>query len=147
MGRWIVAMASSAAIVWGTSPADAISVDARCLFHVEFASGMATLTNEALKRLNQFVMECPRIYDGIVVIEGHSDSVGTATAKLSISSDRAEAVRQYLISTGIPARSIRMEAHADSRPSAQPVGEAYVDEYVRSMNRRVLVFVERGSGR
>jgi outer membrane protein OmpA-like peptidoglycan-associated protein len=68
-----------------------------------------------------------------IVIEGHTDNVGAATGNQSLSEKRAEAVRQYLISTyGVEESRLQAKGFGASKPSTgndTPEG--------RQQNRRV----------
>lgn len=75
-------------------------------------------------------------YKGILV-EGHTDSRGKAADNETLSLKRAESVRTYLVSRGVPSDKIRATGLGSSRPIADngtPDG--------RANNRRVEIVVE-----
>jgi outer membrane protein OmpA-like peptidoglycan-associated protein len=88
-------------------------------------------------------MECEDLYDGTVVIHGSSDSRETSKGGVPISFARAEAVRTYLISTGVPAQSIQVKVVGDSLPVAHPTGRPEVDDYFHAQNRQLFGYVNR----
>lgn len=71
--------------------------------------------------------------DLTLLIEGHTDNVGSADSNQTLSEKRAAAVRQYLIDTyGIDAARLTSQGFGASRPAASndtPEG--------RQQNRRV----------
>ena len=84
-----------------------------------------------------------RVYDAVVpklgarlgatlVIEGHTDSTGSAAYNQQLSERRAEAVRDYFVSKGIPASQIETLGYGEEMPrvsNTTPEG--------RAINRRV----------
>jgi len=65
-------------------------------------------------------------------VEGHTDSIGTDAANLSLSEARAAAVKEYLIAQGVPTVRLATTGHGESNP----VGSNETDEG-RQRNRRV----------
>jgi OOP family OmpA-OmpF porin len=72
-----------------------------------------------------------------VIVEGHTDSVGSDAYNMKLSHRRANAVSDYLASHGIPASRIRTEGYGESRPVAS---NDTADG--RAQNRRVELNVE-----
>lgn len=73
-----------------------------------------------------------------ILISGHTDNVGGDTAyNQDLSEKRANAVKTYLVSKGIPQDLISAEGHGPS----QPIGDNKSTEG-RSMNRRVEIIVQ-----
>ena len=70
----------------------------------------------------------------VVTIEGHTCSLGTGTYNLALGNRRANAVRDYLVSVGVPADRLRTvsqgEGHAEHDNSR---------EETRRLNRRVAL--------
>lgn len=71
-----------------------------------------------------------------MVVEGYTDSVGSDSANLTLSKNRAEAVRSYLISKGIPSDKIT----AVGKGKANPVASNDTPDG-RANNRRVEIVV------
>ena len=75
-----------------------------------------------------------------MVVEGYTDSVGSDSANLTLSKNRADAVRNYLISKGIPSDKISSVGKGKANPVASndtPDG--------RANNRRVEIVVSGGN--
>jgi OmpA-OmpF porin, OOP family len=72
-----------------------------------------------------------------VIVEGHTDSTGSEEANEHLSQQRAEAVREYLITNGIlPAEKILAVGHGSKRPLASnATGDG------RAINRRIDVII------
>lgn len=99
---------------------------------VTFAAAGATLTPQArsiLNRVAESLIANPEIR---VEVAGHTDSRGTAARNLRLSTARAQAVRSYLVSRGIPARRLVARGYG----SAQPIADNGT-ESGRAQNRRV----------
>ena len=75
-----------------------------------------------------------------VVVEGYTDSVGSDSNNLKLSQDRANAVRSFLVSKGLPSDKLTAVGKGKSNPVASndtPDG--------RANNRRVEIVVVGGS--
>jgi OOP family OmpA-OmpF porin len=72
----------------------------------------------------------------VVIVVGHTDSVGTDDYNLKLGMRRAEAVKQYLTSQGVEASRV----YSDSKGKSQPVASNKTAQG-RSENRRVVVEV------
>ena len=72
-----------------------------------------------------------------ILVEGHTDSRGKASDNDTLSLKRAESVRTYLVSRGIPSDKIRAAGLGSSRPVAENSTEDG-----RANNRRVELVVE-----
>ena len=73
---------------------------------VHFAFNKADLTAKAKTALDQLLAEVPNTKGYLVVVEGDTDSVGSANYNYKLSERRADAVVQYLSSKNIPAHKI-----------------------------------------
>mgnify|MGYP001076940779 FL=1 len=71
-----------------------------------------------------------------VTIEGHCDERGTREYNLALGERRANAVRKYLVSKGIPARRVKTVSYGKERPEFLGKGES-----VWSKNRRAVTVV------
>jgi outer membrane protein OmpA-like peptidoglycan-associated protein len=106
---------------------------------VVFASNQASILPAAQARLNQ-VSEALLSTNSLrnLVVEGHTDSIGSEAYNMQLSQRRADSVRSYLISRGYPADKIEASGIGEIRPIASnsnPEG--------RSNNRRVEIIVQR----
>lgn len=73
---------------------------------VHFAFNKANLTTKAKDALDQLLAEVPKTKGYLLVIEGDTDSIGSAAYNYKLSERRAEAVVQYLSEKSIPAHKI-----------------------------------------
>lgn len=67
-----------------------------------------------------------------LVVEGHTDALGTDEYNQALSVRRAEAVFRYLVNQGVSPELMRIEGYGESRPVA-----SNEDEEGRAQNRRV----------
>lgn len=105
-----------------------VQVTLRNIFF-EFGSYELAPTSEPeLKFLYDFLQRNPQIR---IEIQGHTDDVGTETANLELSQNRADAVRTYLINKGLPESRIEARGYGES----MPVSGNITDED-RARNRR-----------
>ncbi|WP_232793796.1 OmpA family protein [Siphonobacter sp. SORGH_AS_0500] len=88
------------------------------LNNVFFETAKATLQTESFPELNRVVELMNKQKAMIVEIDGHTDSDGTEEANQKLSQDRAESVRTYLISKGIPENRVVAKGFGESRPIA-----------------------------
>ena len=101
---------------------------------VHFAFNKADLTAKARAALDQLLAEVPNTKGYLVVVEGDTDSVGSAKYNYKLSERRADAVVQYLSSKNIPAHKIYLIGMGKDKyvaPNATADG--------RAKNRRVDV--------
>ena len=106
-----------------------------------FASGQSQLRSEARTNL-QRVVEFVNTHPGQnVLIEGHTDSQGSANLNQVLSQKRAEAVRDALIQDGIEASRLTALGVGKDRPVAD---NGSADG--RARNRRVEIVVQGASG-
>ena len=75
-----------------------------------------------------------------IVVGGYTDSVGSESANMKLSQDRADAVRSFLVSKGLPSDKLTAVGHGKSNPVA---GNDTADG--RANNRRVEIVVAGGS--
>ncbi|MBL3556241.1 MULTISPECIES: OmpA family protein [Marinobacter] len=104
---------------------------------VLFASGSAEIqggTNENLEKLVNFLEQYP---DRQVLIEGHTDNVGSAMFNETLSRQRAESVRRFLTGRGIDGRRLTVSGFGFERPVASNDSATG-----RQQNRRVEVVIE-----
>jgi len=105
---------------------------------VTFASGKSEILEGAQSKLDEVAEALKKAKPKEVVIEGHTDSQGSASLNKALSQDRAESVRQYLINQGVPAENIRAVGKGETNSIADngtPEG--------RAMNRRVEIVIKK----
>lgn len=103
---------------------------------LRFEPGLATLASRepsALRRVNRFLANHPGVR---VELRGHTDSTGPAESNRALSKQRAEAVREALISLGTSAKRIRIDGRGEQEPIADNRTAAG-----RRENRRVEVLL------
>lgn len=103
---------------------------------VLFANGSSDLKAGSTSNLNELVAFLARYPTRTVMIEGHTDNVGTADANVGLSQRRAESVRSYLVSQGIDAARLTSMGAGESVPVADNESAAG-----RQQNRRVEVII------
>jgi outer membrane protein OmpA-like peptidoglycan-associated protein len=99
------------------------------------------LTGEARQRLDR-VAEVLRsqTWDRRIVVEGHTDDLGTDASLKSLSVARAHAVRDYLILSGVDPRKIAAVGRGGHSPLVDNTNAEN-----RAHNRRVEIVVQPGS--
>lgn len=103
---------------------------------VQFSTGKSQLregVSQHLERLASFLQDHR---DRRVIIEGHTDSQGSDQLNKTLSKQRAESVRAYLISQGIDPNRLDTEGKGSSAPVASNESPAG-----RQQNRRVEIVV------
>ncbi|HOJ51881.1 MAG TPA: OmpA family protein [Syntrophales bacterium] len=104
------------------------------LFDFDKAVVKAKFHNE-LKKFAAVLLRNPSLH---VVIEGHTDNVGTAEYNLKLSLRRAESVVKYLVEKfGVPASQLTAKGYGLSRPIA-----SNKTKEGRAKNRRVMAVVD-----
>ena len=106
---------------------------------LHFESGSARLTPEG-QRTATALLAVLKAYPSVnVVLEGHTDATGDATANKALSLQRAEAVKQMLVTGGVAADRIEAQGYGQDRPVAENNSDAG-----RALNRRLeLVVTQR----
>ncbi len=99
---------------------------------IRFQFGTTELRPSAypvLDRYVEFSLDCP---DTRLGIAGHTDSSGDEALNLYLSSERANAVRDYLVAAGVDPDRVT----ADGKGSAEPIDDN-ATAWGRSRNRRI----------
>jgi OmpA-OmpF porin, OOP family len=109
--------------------ADRIRVKGNILFE----TGSANIQKQSLKLLDEVATVLERHSElGPVLIEGHTDDVGSDALNLTLSQRRAQSVLNYLVQKGIEPRRLRAKGFGESRPIAPNT-----NALGRAKNRRV----------
>ncbi|RKZ09225.1 hypothetical protein DRQ05_00070, partial [bacterium] len=85
---------------------------------VHFESGSASLTPDSYVVLDQVVRSLMAYPEVKVEIRGYTDSVGSWEYNLKLSQKRAEAVKQYLVNSGIDPNRIIAKGYGEADPIA-----------------------------
>lgn len=105
---------------------------------VLFASGKSELLPAAQAKLNDVAgVLAKQSPDQKLIVEGHTDSQGSAALNQTLSQKRAESVRSYLTTHGVdPTRIV-----AEGKGPAQPIADNASAEG-RANNRRVEIIIQ-----
>lgn len=109
---------------------------------VLFDTGQATLkagAQSTLERLASFLKESP---DSSVIIEGHTDSVGSDDYNMQLSQRRADAVRTALLERNVESQRIQAIGKGKGEPVATNSTAAG-----RQQNRRVEIVIQNAASR
>jgi len=103
-----------------------------------FEFGKADLKQELRENLSAIgAILQSLLTDSKVIVEGHTDNVGSAAANQKLSEQRARAVMQYLIERGVAANRLEAVGHGLTKP----VADNKTDEG-RAKNRRVELVIK-----
>lgn len=108
----------------------------RVLFQVD----QSTLTPQAMQTLDGQAQWLMANASYLAVIEGHADEQGTREYNVALGARRANAVREYLISRGVPANRLRTISYGKERPIA-----VCSEESCYAQNRRAVTVISAGS--
>jgi len=112
------------------------AVGDRILFEVD-QSTLNAAAQETLRGQAQWLLTNN---DYLAVIEGHADEQGTREYNVALGARRANAVREYLISQGVPASRLRTVSYGKERPIA-----VCSDESCYAQNRRAVTVISIGT--
>lgn len=112
------------------------SVQSQSVF---FAAASSDLTPEAKTALDRVASAIKKYPTPSVEVGGHTDSDGDEALNVTLSTNRANAVRDYLVNAGVESRRLSAAGFGSSKPradNATPEG--------RAQNRRVEFVVKKG---
>jgi outer membrane protein OmpA-like peptidoglycan-associated protein len=101
-----------------------------------FATGKSDLTGGAAPNLDKLAAFLGEYSDRTVLIEGHTDSVGSQESNHFLSQRRAESVKSYLVSRGVQANRLTTAGLGQGTPVASNDTATG-----RQQNRRVEVII------
>lgn len=101
-----------------------------------FDSGRSTIKTSAERTLARLAAFLNQYQDRMVLIEGHTDSVGTDEFNMELSQRRADAVRGYLATQGVSPNRVIASGKGEGMPVAGNDSSAG-----RRQNRRVEVII------
>jgi OOP family OmpA-OmpF porin len=99
---------------------------------IQFEFNSSVLKTNAYPILDKLSSDLKANSSSIVQLDGHASAEGTDEYNMSLSRDRANSVKTYLVNAGIAAGRIATSAYGESRPLASNSTEAG-----RTQNRRV----------
>ncbi|MCP9235471.1 OmpA family protein [Lewinella sp. JB7] len=106
---------------------------------VTFETGSAELTKESKYQLDDAVKFLERHDDVSAMLLGHTDDAGDNGANLTLSEERARAVRDYLTAAGIDSRRLDSRGYGADRPLTTNDSEEG-----RQRNRRTEFYITKG---
>jgi len=104
--------------------------------NLEFATAKDIIKEESFASLNELAGLMARKPNWRLKISGHTDNLGKAATNLKLSQKRAEAIKNYLVSKGIPADRFKVEWFGSKKPIADNKTETG-----RQKNRRVEMLI------
>jgi len=104
---------------------------------VLFTTGSAELQGGASDRLNKLINFLNEYPERLVLIEGHTDSMGTSEYNQGLSQRRSESVKYYLTQQGIATQRLSTSGMGENQPIASNDSAAG-----RLQNRRVEIIIE-----
>ncbi len=107
---------------------------------VFFAVDQSNLSPQAIQTLDGQAQWLLSNAQYVALIEGHADEVGTREYNVALGARRANAVREYLVSRGVPGNRIRTISYGKERPVA-----TCADESCFSQNRRAVTVISIAS--
>lgn len=103
-----------------------------------FEFGSSALTPQYKDFLDQIVTKLKANPDQVIEIIGHADNVGSAEVNLRLSLERAKAVANYLITSGIAEVRVTVDGRGESLPiSTNETAKG------RALNRRVEIKIKK----
>ena len=102
---------------------------------VNFAYSSAMLTEESRFILDDILKELRKFQDIFIEVSGHTDARGSSKKNKILSTNRARAVKDYLVQGGVDFRHISATGYGDTKPFT---GNSYAKE-----NRRVEIKIKR----
>ena len=102
------------------------------LNHIFFAFDESILLPASYKELDKLFNQLKEYSELNIIIEGHTDNLGTYEYNIQLSLDRAMAVANYLLEKGLSAERISYEGYGYTRPLSDNRTEEG-----RQLNRRV----------
>lgn len=103
---------------------------------VLFSTGNATIVGANNSNLSKLAMFLNEYEERTVMIEGHTDNVGSDTSNMALSQNRADAVKNYLVSEGVASSRVSVMGKGEESPVSSNDTETG-----RQQNRRVEVII------
>lgn len=115
----------------------------RFAFPVNFAFDDANVRSEDMAALDRFMQVATTYYpNSLITVEGFADPAGSAVYNRHLSERRANSVRDYLVSRGMPTDNLRAVGYGETR---QVNPGAWGDQPGAEQNRRVVFVIETSS--
>lgn len=126
-----------AAVPQASAPAPrAVAIKATFAADALFDFDRAELRPEAQGKLQELAVRLQRYNVEVVIVVGHTDSVGTDAYNMKLGDRRAQAVKNFLVAQGLE----RSRIYTESKGEKQPVADNKTSQG-RAKNRRVEIEV------
>jgi OmpA-OmpF porin, OOP family len=103
-------------------------------YQIQFETGSAVIKQASYKLLDE-ILQSAVVAEGLKVgVYGHTDNVGNDVSNQKLSEERANSVKSYLLSKGLPAQRIESKGFG----SANPIGDNSTAAG-KAQNRRVQI--------
>lgn len=103
---------------------------------VSFETNSATLSMMSSIQLDDFARIIQQYGNKMIAIEGHTDNTGDASYNLSLSEQRAQAIRDALVARGVNPSRIIIQGFGETRPLT-----GNFTRTGRQKNRRVEIII------
>ena len=105
--------------------------------NINFETAKATISTSSFDLLSSIKSTADRCPEASFEIAGHTDNVGNDAANMTLSQNRADAVKNYLVKKGIASNRIETKAYGETQPvMSNESAEG------RAKNRRIEVNVK-----
>lgn len=111
-------------------------IDVRLTSDILFDVDSSALRSDSRSTLRDLATNFKQYPDEIIDVAGHTDSTGTTAHNQTLSENRAESVRSYLVDQGVPSTRISARGYGETMPKSSndtPDG--------RQLNRRVEIHI------
>ena len=107
-----------------------------------FKFDQSTLTPKAQATLNE-ILALYKQYDGSTIeVAGHTDSKGSSSYNITLSEQRADAVKNWFQSNDIDSSLMNTNGYGESQPVAPNIINGHDNPAGQMLNRRVSIFVK-----
>lgn len=106
------------------------------LSNLQFETGKSTIKPSSYASLNQLAEFLTRKKTQKILIAGHTDNVGDPASNNMLSLNRAETVKKYLMSKGVPVELLKAKGYGDTKPIADNS-----TDLGRAQNRRTEIHI------
>ncbi len=105
-------------------------------FLLYFQTGTTELTEESQRQISEILAAIEARKSKDVTIVGHTDRVGTREANFKLGFERADSIKDLLISKGVDPSWIEVASHGEDNPLVKTE-----DEVAEPRNRRIEITV------
>jgi OOP family OmpA-OmpF porin len=128
------------------APAPALPMEVTLSASSLFDFDKTDLKAEGIQALDKLVQDMRNLDYEFVLVTGHTDRIGARDYNINLSQRRADAVKNYLVSAGIPAARITTRGVNSDEPVTRPedcrnTGSAQAQIACLAPDRRVVVLV------